>query len=325
MLTKVFKNGSILVQILLLLMTLAAIFGVMFTMTTSNSIVELSFLDVVVGGDVNIPYKVDVILSIALVIFTSTVLYFMLVNNGLGKRGSCLTILIYLILMSQSKLFLILSPMSFIMPMIVWVLSMIFSLSKHTAPQNTVLGLSILIAISSLLYVPMLFVILIAWIGVVSFNTLNVRLFIVSLLGFMTPLILTHSILFAFGNTAVLSSFLKSTSDMLFLPPNYDVTFFIQVATYLLLIISISKIYSTRSDHTVDTRRKFNLLLSTVIVAITGTILFPSTSEYSFMLAIIPISILLGFLFQYAKHTLIQELILTAIFIVSLCNNYIIS
>lgn len=322
MLINIFKTGHIIIQILLLLIISAVTFSYAFVNPTITDVDALSFLDTVLMSKVHIPIFTEMALSLILIIITAILLHVMLVKAGLEKRQSYLCILIFIVLVGELSHPLAFTPTLILQPIIIAIFWLIFSLSNSKQPGNTILSLSILSAFGAILYTPMLMAIIIVWIGIVSFSTMNIKLILVSILGFITPFLLLHSILFAMGNTSIIASFVESVSKEIFNNITYSLPVLLNAITYCLLMFSLPKIYATRTDNTVDTRRKFNLVMSTIVSTILLTLLFFSSAGNTFMLAIIPLSIMFGFLFQYSKHTIVQEIGLLLIMTLSLLNNY---
>lgn len=322
MLTNIFKSGHIIIQILLLLIISVVAFSYAFVNPTITDVDSLSFVDTLIMSKVNIPIFTTLSLSLILIVITAILLHIMLVKTGLERRQSYLSILIFIILIGEFGHSLNLTFTLILQPIIIAIFWLIFSLPNNKQPENTVLLLSILSAFGALLYTPMLIAIIIIWIGIVSFSTMNIKLIVVSIFGFITPFLLVHSILFAMGSTSIIVAFIDSISKEIFNNITYSFPILLNALTYSLLMFSLPKIYATRTDNTVDTRRKFNLIMSTIVSTILVTLLFFSSAENIFMLAIIPLSIMFGFLFQYSKHTIVQEIGLIIIMTLSLLNNY---
>ena len=180
---------------------------------------------------------------------------------------------------------------------------------------------SLLIGIGSLFYANLIWFGLLSIIGIAILRTGNVRELIISIIGLVTPALLTIGIYYAVGK------------DILSLPDILTYNLFTGTGEYyfsrlaivgliilgLIILISLVDLLSHYNNKKIKARKTFTELIWTLIISFVVYFILPSASVEMIFLAAIPISYILAHYFVFSRKKLIPEIFFAALFLIIVC------
>jgi hypothetical protein len=180
---------------------------------------------------------------------------------------------------------------------------------------------SLLIGTGSLFYANLVWFALLSIIGIAILRTGNVRELIISIIGLVTPALLTVGIYYAFGKD------ISSLPDVL----NYNLFtgtgeyYFSRLAIIgliilgLIILICLVDLLSHFNNKKIKARKTFTELLWTLVISFAVYFALPSASVEMIWLAGIPISYILAHYFVFSRKKLFPEIFFTVLFIIIIC------
>ena len=249
------------------------------------------------------------ILIAAVLVFIQALLVNYLVNfyNLLGKP-SFLPSLLYVVASSLFTPFLILSPPLICNFLLIWMLFKMFGLYKAQDSKSASYDLGIIVAVGSLIYLPFIYFILIAWISLLLFRPFDLRDFLASIFGYIT-------VFFFLAVYYYLNNQL-STIYAIWLPlatrfPNSIhinyLNYLVLVPVTIIFILSFFKIQKAFYKSFVQIRKSYQLLLVLFIVAGLSFYVKAEFRLSHFLLCTIPAGVFMAYYFLYATRRWFYE------------------
>lgn len=178
----------------------------------------------------------------------------------------------------------------------------------------------ILISTGSLFYANLIWFGLLVIIGIALLRTGSIKEIVISVLGLLTPYILTFGIYYVLG---------KDLQDLLSLmkynlfgkPASYVFTRLTVVAviyTGLCTLMSIVFLQMLMNTKKIKSRKTFFLLLWIFVIAVSVYIIVPSVSVEIIWIISIPVSYFLAHYFVFAKKRLVSEIVLSVLILLIL-------
>lgn len=173
----------------------------------------------------------------------------------------------------------------------------------------------ILIAAGSLFYANLIWFGLLTIVGIGLLRTGNLKEILLSLLGLLTPYILTFGIYYASGRdvsdfvAVIRYNLLEKHSEFAFTPLSLVSLAFISFVAFAATFHLIMH-YNTKK---IQSRKMFSLLIWTMILAVSVYILVPSVSVEMIWIAAIPAGYLLTHYFIFLKKKLMPEILFSLI------------
>ncbi len=178
----------------------------------------------------------------------------------------------------------------------------------------------ILISTGSLFYANLLWFGLIIIIGIVLLRTVSVYEIAVSILGLVTPYLITFGLYYVLGyNLDSLTSLIYNNlfTDAASYPfPRLTIVTIILVA--IVILISIGFIIMLQNSKKIKSRKTFSLLIWIFIVSLAVYLSVPSVSVEMIWLSGIPLSYFLSHYFIFSKKKLVAEIFFTVMFVLVL-------
>jgi len=177
-----------------------------------------------------------------------------------------------------------------------------------------------LIGIGSLFYVNLIWFGLLVIIGIAIMRTGNLNEILISLIGLITPYLITFGIYYVIGKDVML--LMRLIADNLFSRSIYypfpKLTIAALVFIGTLIVVSLINLAKLMNIKKIKSRKTFSLLIWTFLIAIIIYYAVPSVSVEITWLIGIPVSYFLAHYFVFVKKKLVPEILFTlfVIFIV---------
>ena len=177
---------------------------------------------------------------------------------------------------------------------------------------------SLLIGAGSLFYANLIWFQLLVVIGIILLRTGNFKELVISLLGFLTPALLTTGLYYAFGKS--ITTLPGILYENLFSPVvQYNFSAFIiagLVVLGLIILISTVHLLSLLSSKKIKSRKTFSVLVWALVLTIVVYFALPSASVEIIWFASIPISYILAHFLIFSKKKLIPGIIFAVFFLI---------
>ena len=175
----------------------------------------------------------------------------------------------------------------------------------------------ILISTGSLFYANMIWFGVLVIIGIALLRTGNLKEIVISILGLLTPYLITFGIYYVIGKD--MSVLMKLLGDNLFSKPLYypfpALTIVVIIFCVALIFLSIVQLIKQMNTKKIKSRKTFSLMIWTLIVSIIVYFALPSASVEIIWIASIPISYFLTHYFVFVKKKLVPDLLFTLLFV----------
>jgi len=172
---------------------------------------------------------------------------------------------------------------------------------------------AILISTGSLFYANLLWFGIIVFIGIILLRTVNIFEISVSLLGLLTPYLIT------FGLYYVLGYDLKELGSLIYSNLFTDIesysfprlTIVTLIFETIIILISIGDIIMLQNTKKIKSRKTFSLLIWVFIISLTVYFIVPSVSVELIWIAGIPVSYFLSHYFIFTRKRIVSEIFFT--------------
>lgn len=217
-----------------------------------------------------------------------------------------------------------LSAAFFALVFIVLALRRIFAMYNQTTAYSQIFDSALFIGIASLFYLPSIWFMVLVWVSLIIYGQIAWRNWVISILGFITPIFLCYTYLFVFDNTDALISPLKNLLTFKTFSINISPYYYpIIVFSCFLFIISSWSMISSLNRQSVHKRRAFTIVLWAAIIGI-GSFFFSNGLASHFLLLTIPFSVMAVGYFEFLRKKWWQDTILLLL-LVSILLVHIIS
>jgi hypothetical protein len=175
----------------------------------------------------------------------------------------------------------------------------------------------ILISTGSLFYANMIWFGVLVIIGIALLRTGNLKEIFISILGLLTPYLITFGIYYVIGKD--IGALMKLLGDNLFSTPLYypfpALTIVTLIFCVVLIFISIVQLIKQMNTKKIKSRKTFSLMIWTLIVSMIVYFALQSASVEMVWIASIPISYFLTHYFVFVKKKLVPDLLFTLLFV----------
>ncbi len=244
-----------------------------------------------------------------IITFIQAILFNRIINhfNLLGKQ-TYLPALIFILLSSTFKSFLLLSPPLLCNFINLYILYRLLSVYKQTSALATMFDLGFFIAIGTLVYFPFVLMIMLLWLSLLLFRPFYWREWTSAIIGYTTVFFFL-AVVYYWQDS--LLDFIEIWSPLTSQFPFSlnikltDYTVLIPIAT--VLILGFIKLRTNFFKSFVQVRKAFQLLLFMFFIAAVSFYLNPDFNIIHFQLCIIPLAVLMSYYFLYAQKKWIYE------------------
>jgi hypothetical protein len=177
---------------------------------------------------------------------------------------------------------------------------------------------SLLIGTGSLFYANLIWFALLAIIGIAILRTGNIKELIISLIGLITPALLTVGVYYALGKDisslpGILYSNLFAETEEYSLSP-LILTLIIIVG--LIVLVSLIHLFSLLNSKKIKARKTFTELIWSLVISLAVYFALPSASVELIYLAAIPISYILAHYIIFTRKKLFPEIFFAVLFLI---------
>lgn len=175
----------------------------------------------------------------------------------------------------------------------------------------------IFISTGSLFYANMIWFGILVIIGIALLRTGNLKEIVISILGLLTPYLITFGIYYVIGKD--LGALTKLLGENLFSKPLFypfpALTIVALIFCAALIFISIVQLIKQMNTKKIKSRKTFSLMIWTLIVSMIVYFALQSASVELVWFASIPISYFLTHYFVFVKKKLVPDLLFTLLFV----------
>jgi hypothetical protein len=169
----------------------------------------------------------------------------------------------------------------------------------------------LLIAIGSLFYINLIWFGLITFIGILLLRPFNLREILLSILGLLTPFILTVAIYYVLGRDPldfldlIIYNMFEKEGEFAFNPFSIAGIIF----TGLLMFVAIAQLFMVIGTKKIQSRKIFSVLLWVFIISVVVYFLVPAVSIEMIWIAAIPVSYYLSHYMIFVRRKVLTEVL----------------
>lgn len=308
-----FKSFNVVNIFLLVVFTIFMRVSVLMSFTTEHTLsfsllepfaklmIEVDFLS-------KISYTANLWLATFFVLLQAFFLNFVINNHLLFGRTTLLPALIYVIVSSIFPQFLTLSAPLMVNFLLIWMFAKVVRFSKVGNPLAMMFDMGLIVAAGTLIYFPFITMFLVVLLGLLIFRPFYWREWFAGILGFVTVYLFVA--VFYYWN----NSFGKFIQIFEPFANKFPSAFPLQTNDYLPLIplamVMIGSFWLLRQNfynNFVATRKTYQWLFYTFLVAILSFYLRPGFSMVHFVLAVPSAAVFSAYYFNFAKNKWIFE------------------
>jgi hypothetical protein len=186
--------------------------------------------------------------------------------------------------------------------------------------SNNFFDAGFLISTGSLFYANLIWFGLLVIIGIALIRALDFSEVTISLLGLLTPYLLTFGIYYVIGKD--ISALLSLIGGNLFLPGEgylfQRLTSVSLIFVSIIIIVSVTFLLTLLNNKKIKSRKIFSLLIWTFFISIAVYFILPSVSVEIIWITGIPVSYFLTHYFVFIKKKLLPEILLSVLFLLIL-------
>lgn len=185
---------------------------------------------------------------------------------------------------------------------------------------NNFFDAGILISTGSLFYANLIWFGVLIIIGIVFIRTLNLSSIMISLLGLLTPYLITFGVYYVAGKdirallTLIRVNLFLRTEGYFF----SRLTIVSLILGSIIVIISLTYLFTLLNTKKIKSRKTFSLLIWTFLISVAIFFIMPSVSVESVWITAIPVSYFLTHYFIFIKKRWLPEIFLSVMFLLIL-------
>ncbi len=246
------------------------------------------------------------------VIFLNTIIS----NYSLLPQRNYIPALIYLLLMSFSPSFYSINPVMITNLFLLIILNNLFKIYDTPEDYERIFGTGFLTAIASMFYFPSVYLLIVIWIAFIIFRLFNLRAWIITLVGLMTPYLFLMVYYFWFDQLELVlkgyAFFFVGFNKIVF--PS-DIFIKILFISFLVLVLfSVIRFFNTVSDKVIRVRNLGSILIWLFIVTLFSFFITGIDKVHHVEILFIPVSVFVSNFLYIIKKTYISDIILFIMF-----------
>ena len=172
-----------------------------------------------------------------------------------------------------------------------------------------------LISIGSLFYANLIWFGLLVIIGIALLRTGNAKEIVISVLGLLTPYLITFGIYYVLGKD--IFALIKLIGDNLFTRATFypmpRLTILALIFSGALILVSFVQLMQRMNSKKIKSRKTFSLMIWTLLISITVYFALPSASVELVWIMSIPVSYFLTHYFVFVKKKLVPEILFSCL------------
>jgi len=257
------------------------------------------------------------IILASIIVFTQALLLNHLINyhNLLGKP-TLLPALMYITVSSLFSPFVVLSPVLLCNFLIIWMIFKLFNLYKSKDAKTTAFDLGMIVGAGSIIYLPFVYLLTVAWIGLIIFRPVYWREFLAVIIGYLTAFLFL-AVYYYVNNSIdkfyeIWGSVTLSTPGNLIL--NYN-NYWVLVPVVTILLLCFIKVQQNFFRSYVQTRKSFQLILTIFFITALTFYVKAAVGIRHFLLCAVPVSVFFSYYFLNAKTKWFYESLYLLLFL----------
>lgn len=253
------------------------------------------------------------VLAFVLVIIQGLIINSIFSSNQLSPSTTFFPAFIYVLLLSSNYALMTISPLLILNTFIILAIYFLFRSFDKSEGLDEVFCSSLFVSLAFLTFKPSILIILWIWLSLLNYRFYKWRYWIISLLGFLTPIIFVITYYFIVDKLAAKALAFTDKTNLL---PNFfvdvqPIDFVFYAVIGFLGIISLMNLLSSKADNNINYRKKTNILVIFASIAILPGLYSLGNDYLIFFLA--PSLSYLFFHFINAKRKLIYSNIIFSI------------
>jgi hypothetical protein len=178
----------------------------------------------------------------------------------------------------------------------------LFQLPSTSRPKSAIFDASFLVGLMSIVAPANVFILSIVWGGIMMFRTLDIREWMISVLGFMLPILYLIVALYLFDSLYLIEQWQLQVQVIKIM----DAKYIILLGVALLFVPSLIVYIGSYNHKTAVTRKMLNLVLFLFVVEGVSSIAF-NNGAYVILSVLVPVSIVIGTFVEQVKKVIIAE------------------
>ncbi|MDR1725590.1 MAG: hypothetical protein LBR28_04285 [Bacteroidales bacterium] len=259
---------------------------------------------------------ISTIIAFVIMILNGIFLNYIFTSNKLVQKTTYMPAFMYYLLNSSNYQFMTISSlliMNFCLIVALWCFYRIYT-KKESAEE--IFTTSLIIALASMFYIPSLFFLLWLWIGLFIYKAYNLKKWLISLFGFITPFI--FSLIYYYLTDQVAEKLNYFVDNFVHLPSIHQISAPIHVVYLAILgvltVTSLFYVHTSKIENNIIYGKKCNILIIMLFVSILSLTFVMEYSEFSAFFSI-PLSFIFT-IFLFAKRKLLYSNIMLLLFII---------
>ncbi len=263
------------------------------------------------------------IVCVLLVSFQAIYLNNIVNRHKIVKNNSHLVGLFYVILMGVSKTMLIFNPLLLVNTLVIILLHLFLRLYNQAQVNEIAFNLGVLIGLATLIYFPLIILFPFLWLVLLYMSTPNWRSFIVSIFGFVLPLLYYVVGFFFSDNIETLKASFGLNNVIFFEQASGLTNYYYSICVALALGI-LSILYFIKSTQFDVVKVRKSKLLTLMLAVLLSLLIILNGNDYLATLSLVsvPFSIFLANYFNDVKRKWLAEFLFTVL-AASLVLNYV--
>ncbi len=245
-------------------------------------------------------------------------------DSGFIGRVSTVGLFVFVLFSSSLASFPNYSAFILINLMFVLFIRLLFLIPESNTQIFLSFNAALILGVSSLLFLPVVYLIVVLWIALVIHRAGNPRNYIASVIGLLTPFLFTFIWFFWFDR---LDEFVFAFESLLLINPGYLLSFQVLNYTILFIIMILTLISTLRAtakltEKNINQRRNLMIILYFLLFVTTVAVLFGSY-ETALLILCIPSALLVSHSLQETKKARPFNMVLITLIVLVLINHYL--
>jgi hypothetical protein len=229
-------------------------------------------------------------------------------NNNLLGKPSFLPALLYITVSGIFASFLTLSAPLICNFLLIWMLQKLLDFYKTEEATSTAYDLGLLVGIGTLIYFPFISLFLVIWIGLLIFRTFNWHEWISGLMGILTILFFLSVYYYCTDHLNAFNALWASfNADIPSISTKILYRFLVLVPLVFIFILALFRLQTNFLKSMVMVRKTFQVLFFILFIVILSCCIKTDFSFNHFLLAAMPIAVIIAYYFLYAAKKWFYE------------------
>ena len=262
-------------------------------------------------------------LAFLFILSQAILLNIILSYHELTPRNSLLTSFLFIVFFSTSPALQTIYPAMIVMFLMIALLHLIFKMQGQEDNITTVFSAGMLISLSSMIYLPVIFLLLFLWQVFMIYRIFSWREWVVSLAGLSIPYIYLLTFLWWTDRVSEYASAIYITGSRFF--REIPLPGFLQLAIWSILLVfillpAVIKIYPRLSTYNIDIRKKLAALSWMAIIG--GAIALTGGNMVLNSIVLLPVVSLVAHYYHTIRRSVYQEIIFAGFLILIIAQLY---